>query len=307
MELLLQGSRGAAVRNVQHALNYHLPGSMPALVEDGIYGSRTKARVLEFQTRFGLRKKEGIVGPETHKALYCFVALSHHLLMPRFTLRRPSFAIRAGLTGDDEPILPNMPPLPPLKLPFPAPLRTPLPVPQLTLDPETVSAMRQIKFELEVGKERKFEKDLGQSDPLKAETQLFTDLKATAWSRPFNFLGKEDGVDFSAGGGLLLEKRVRPEGGATEASVYVFVKAEWTPIDKLGPLQLAKIAGEAKITSKVNGKEPIDFSAAVTVGPEVEVAGGAITFGPGAYVEYKTTIRTHSIAAGLTLSGAYHF
>ena len=197
METLYEGAHGPAVKNAQHALNYHLPTSVPPLVEDGIFGKNTKARALEFQIKFGLRKKDGIIGPETNKALYCFVKLSHHLLMSRYSLTLPSLRSRLNLVGDGDPVIPNFPPLPALDFPFPDPFHAPLPVPNLTLDPDIWNALRQIKFELEIGKERTFEKNLGNSDPVKAQTQLFADLKGTVWSKPFSFLGKNEAVELS--------------------------------------------------------------------------------------------------------------
>jgi hypothetical protein len=306
MQTVLFGSTGQTVKNAQTALNYHLPAFAP-LVVDGIFGNETRTRTIEFQKKFKLQKIDGIVGPETSKALYCFVQLSHHLLMPQFVLKRPTFLARSALVGDGQPITPSLPPMPPLRLNFPEPFRAPLPVPNLTLDPETLRLFRQMKFELEVGKERTFEKTLGSNEPVKAQTQIFADLKTTAWSRPFSFLGKEDSIDFSAGAGTILEKRIRPEGEKAETSVYIFVKAEWTPLPKLGPLQIAKIEAEAKITDKLKGDEPMDFSANLTVGPEVELFDGALTFGPGAYLEYGTNFRHHTLKCGLQATGTYHF
>ena len=49
MTLLVEGSKGQAVRNAQTALNYHLPDALPPLAVDGIFGPKTKARVLQFQ------------------------------------------------------------------------------------------------------------------------------------------------------------------------------------------------------------------------------------------------------------------
>lgn len=56
------------VRQIQHALNNAGGSLLPRLVEDGILGSKTKARVVEFQRVIRL-KPDGIVGPKTRAAL----------------------------------------------------------------------------------------------------------------------------------------------------------------------------------------------------------------------------------------------
>ncbi len=62
---LSAGSRGKEVKLLQSLLNFHLssPNQTP-LVEDGIFGPQTKARVVEFQKANRLQV-DGIVGPET--------------------------------------------------------------------------------------------------------------------------------------------------------------------------------------------------------------------------------------------------
>ncbi|MGH7358327.1 MAG: peptidoglycan-binding domain-containing protein, partial [Candidatus Rokuibacteriota bacterium] len=59
VELLRNGSRGAAVANVQRTLG---------ITADGIFGPRTRAAVRAFQRRHGLLV-DGIVGPQTQAAL----------------------------------------------------------------------------------------------------------------------------------------------------------------------------------------------------------------------------------------------
>jgi peptidoglycan hydrolase-like protein with peptidoglycan-binding domain len=66
--LLTQGSTGPAVRQVQEALNKTGPSALPKLKEDGIFGPKTRARVVEFQKSRGL-VPDGIVGPKTRAAL----------------------------------------------------------------------------------------------------------------------------------------------------------------------------------------------------------------------------------------------
>jgi hypothetical protein len=58
---------------------------------------------------------------------------------------------------------------------------------------------------------------------------------------------------------------------------------------KIGPLDLAKLAAEAQIAGKPGAKEPPDMSVTVSVGPEVEVLNGEVTFGPGGYLGIRGT------------------
>ncbi|MEJ1158736.1 peptidoglycan-binding domain-containing protein [Prosthecomicrobium sp. N25] len=67
-QLLSVGSRGAEVMRVQRLLNLYPPSAFPDLKPDGIFGERTRKRVVEFQTNVGLRA-DGIVGPVTVRAL----------------------------------------------------------------------------------------------------------------------------------------------------------------------------------------------------------------------------------------------
>jgi peptidoglycan hydrolase-like protein with peptidoglycan-binding domain len=61
--LVRQGSKGADVRAIQDVLNFHIRRSAPLAV-DGDFGSRTHARVIEFQ-RSNQLQADGIVGPLT--------------------------------------------------------------------------------------------------------------------------------------------------------------------------------------------------------------------------------------------------
>ena len=66
--ILVQGLTGPDVRKLQNFLNRSFPTNLPRLKEDGIFGSKTKARVVEFQTMQGL-KADGMVGPKTEEML----------------------------------------------------------------------------------------------------------------------------------------------------------------------------------------------------------------------------------------------
>lgn len=65
--LLRYGSRGEPVTLLQRALNIAGPALAP-LTDDGIFGSKTLGRVVEFQRQKSL-VADGIVGPNTHGAL----------------------------------------------------------------------------------------------------------------------------------------------------------------------------------------------------------------------------------------------
>jgi hypothetical protein len=59
---------GAEVKQVQNSLNRAGGSALPKLAEDGIFGPKTRARVVEFQKARGL-VTDGIVGPKTRAAL----------------------------------------------------------------------------------------------------------------------------------------------------------------------------------------------------------------------------------------------
>ena len=66
---LSAGSTGEDVRALQRLLNFHFPLPWWApLAEDGIFGSKTRARILEFQSINHLLV-DGIVGPKTRETL----------------------------------------------------------------------------------------------------------------------------------------------------------------------------------------------------------------------------------------------
>jgi len=77
--LLSQGATGADVRAAQDALNYQIQRDTP-LVVDGIFGSKTKARVTEFQTSNNI-VVDGIVGPQTESLLFEVTEFSSSVLL----------------------------------------------------------------------------------------------------------------------------------------------------------------------------------------------------------------------------------
>ena len=66
-QLLTMGSVGQAVKEVQSALN-GFPSNLPQLIVDGIFGGKTRAKVVEFQQKNSLAA-DGIVGDLTLEEL----------------------------------------------------------------------------------------------------------------------------------------------------------------------------------------------------------------------------------------------
>ncbi len=303
MHALAQGSRGLDVKNAQTALNYHLPDVKPPLIADGIFGPKTLARVTLFQQRFNLSNKPiGVIGPQTHRALFSFVQCSHHLLYVNQPVAAGASRASFALVGDGPAPGSLLPPLPRLQLPYPTPFRTLPPVspPRLVIDPNLLRFLHTTKFELEAGGESSLQSRPGASDP-QLEVNLFTDLKATIWSKPIS-----ENVELSAGGGFVVEKRLKPVGDF-ETSVYIFAKAEVKNILKFGPIDLAKLEAEAQIEGKIGKEEPPDMTATVGIGPEVELFKGALTFGPGAYAGIKKDAGGFNLFGKVKLSGTFHF
>jgi hypothetical protein len=208
--------------------------------------------------------------------------------------------------GDSpSPSPPQLPPLPRLQLTFPTmvpPVPPILRPPRVEIDPRLLLLARVTKFELEAGQQTTFTHNPETNQP-ERQVAVIGDLKGIVWTKP---LGKF--VEFSAGGGMVVEKRVQPTEKDPVTSVYAFGKAEFKNFAKpklLGPLELAKFAMEAQV--KPRGQEPPEMSLTLTGGPEVEVLGGALTFGPGAYLEYKTNGTEHTITPGVKFTGTLHF
>jgi peptidoglycan hydrolase-like protein with peptidoglycan-binding domain len=74
MALLKIGSFGKDVRSIQEMLN-QLVGARPRLHVDGVFGPKTRDRVVQFQTDSRL-SRDGTVGPLTGKALVTAVLAS---------------------------------------------------------------------------------------------------------------------------------------------------------------------------------------------------------------------------------------
>ena len=72
MQILAYGSRSEEVQKTQAALNYEGSSRRESLAEDGVFGSLTHARVMEFQQDNQLQV-DGKVGPQTRAALQTFL------------------------------------------------------------------------------------------------------------------------------------------------------------------------------------------------------------------------------------------
>jgi hypothetical protein len=155
---LTQGSRGPDVVALQQGLNLRKLPQDQALVEDGVFGPKTRAAVIQFQQRNQLTA-DGIVGPKTRNTLFPLAvvtvrALGMRLQMPSLTTPRPSYPnlLPGTLTlGSDpqpnpSPLNLNLPPLSPsvlgyqpqpypwLTMPIASPLLAPPPLlPNLTI------------------------------------------------------------------------------------------------------------------------------------------------------------------------------
>jgi hypothetical protein len=216
LALLVQGSVGPDVANLQRALNYHLPAALPALAVDSIFGSKTRARLIEFQKKFGL-KPDAIVGPKTQRALYAFVTCSHHLLIHHVreaaTDRR--FAVGDGLAPSPSPSV--LPPLPRMQLPFPKPFQVPAVMrpPRLELDPNLVRFLLTRPFEVTAGTTMEFNRNKKES-----KVSGFIDLEANVWSAPIG-----DHIEVGASTGVGVETRVTD--GQTEFHMFSIMKAEF--------------------------------------------------------------------------------
>jgi len=68
VQMLFFGSTGSDVYSLQALLNHIGSSQLPALEEDGIFGSKTSSRVKEFQQQRQLTV-DGIVGPKTKRAM----------------------------------------------------------------------------------------------------------------------------------------------------------------------------------------------------------------------------------------------
>lgn len=69
--LLSLGSAGPVVKELQSLLN-SLPTMLPRLTVDGLFGAKTRSRVVEFQGQRRL-SQDGVVGPNTWQALFALI------------------------------------------------------------------------------------------------------------------------------------------------------------------------------------------------------------------------------------------
>jgi len=72
--MLQIGSRGPQVTKLQGDLNRLLPGDTPALATDGVFGPKTRERVIKFQSRNPPLRADGIVGPQTQARIQQLLA-----------------------------------------------------------------------------------------------------------------------------------------------------------------------------------------------------------------------------------------
>lgn len=294
LAVLREGARGADVKNVQHALDYHMPNVVPPLVQDGIFGPKTKARTIAFQKANDLTV-DGIVGPETRKALFAFVTITHHILPSRRPVGasiRQAQPVNFQFTPPPGPL----PPMPRLQLTFPEPFRLPSQVKQFTLelDPNLLAFLKTRPFEIGAGTKMVFRSDKPGAGV------AFLDVQATIWSKP---LGKKVEVGLATGVGF--EHRIND--GKFETSVVVLAKVEVKDILKLGPVDIANLQLEGGLSGTPGSKEPADMVGTVKLGPKIETRNGRFSFGAGGYLDYSFNGIDHEIVGGVHVEGAFRF
>lgn len=313
MTLLVEGSTGQSVRNAQTALNYHLPDAQPPLAVDGIFGPKTKARVLLFQKDNDL-VVDAIIGPRTSEALYTFVDLSFHIVTVTTPVGEAGGEAHVSERGrsaafkwprpKDWPRLDPLP-LPPLPFKFPRAV-PPLPPlllqrPRLSLDPLLTSLRKRLTFDLAFGVESSIQKNVGTGE-VERDLVVLADGRLTVWSRP---IGRH--LTMSGGGGLVVERRLWPTLD-TQIAAYVFAKAEIKPFKAIGPLELAKIEAGLQFGGALGkNRPPPDLTTSVCVGPEVEALEDRLSFGIGGCFDYVTDGKKHTVAGRGTFNGTWHF
>jgi hypothetical protein len=300
---LVQGSTGPEVRNLQRALNYHLPEELPALNVDGIFGPKTQARLVKFQRAYDL-KADAIVGPKTQQALYSFVVLTHYLLPRTYAAYAPVRSL--AMVGDGP--LPPMPPLPQLRMPpFPT-MRLPIPrgiassplfqsIPQLKLDPQFELWLRTRPFEVEVGTSMVFRKPTQEDKP---GGEVSIEATARVWSAPI----LSDKVKASGVLGFAGETRVTD--GHTETSLFVAARVEVENLATKGPVDILHLQVEGALKKGLDQK-PVDMTATIEAGPSIETKDKRFQFNAGGYLELKTNGDEHAVSGGVFIKGAVRF
>jgi hypothetical protein len=288
-QLVYEGARGQDVVNIQRALNYQMPDVMPALSLDGIFGPKTKARLILFQNQYDL-KPDGIVGPKSRVALLTIVSISHHLLPRNWPM---SSRIRTGFSGG-APSPSLLPPLPRLQLSYPQPFTVPLflQVPPLRWDPHFLFWLQSRPFEIGAGTKMVFQKGRG-------EGEAFLDVTAKVWSCP-----PSEHLDVGVKTGVAFETRIRD--AHTETGLVVIAGVEVKDVLKLGAVDVAKLQVEAEF-KKSTAQKPPDMTATVKLGPSIETKDNRFSFGAGGYLELGTNLQEYEIKGGVFIEGAYHF
>lgn len=310
---LVQGSTGPEVQNLQRALNFQLPEEMPRLVVDGIFGSKTRARLIAFQRRYDL-KPDAIVGPKTQAALYSFVVLRP--LLQSYSVPLQTRGSMSRLVGDKS--LSAMPPLPPLRLPpFPG-LKVPFPrntsfpgftleipsfphfklgVPGQKLDPQFQLWLRTRPFEVAAGAKMVFQKRSEDGGP---GGVAFIEATVCVWSTPII------GEKFKAIGQFGVSGESRINDGDTETSLAGVLGVELKDVLTLGHVDILNLQLQAGFEKGFN-KKPVDMTATVETGPTLETRNGRFVFQAGGFFQLKSNGSEYEVSGGPFVKGTIVF
>ena len=89
MNMLQMGSRGPQVTKLQGDLNRLLPGEFPQLKTDGVYGPKTRDRVVKFQTKNPPLRPDGVAGPKTQTRIQQLLGPGASVPVPGVPVRPP--------------------------------------------------------------------------------------------------------------------------------------------------------------------------------------------------------------------------